>query len=607
MQGNEKNDRSDTAAVFQAGGNIRRPLHQDSNPAQAVSDERGQQGLSVPAHSGTPPPKPARTLIERLRDGPGEWVPLEEFSPLPRCLEWRLSREYWNLRGPTAFFGGDVPYAAINDGRLSADAAQLLAEIRSSPNPGPVRVLEVGGGSGLFAKLFLDELRILSPSLYDATTYFWTDASPVMIRQAEADDVFADHAGRVQTRLLPVPGMAALGAEAQEGFDLIIANYLLDNLPATILRLSKGLLEELEVRATLRADQDAYRLRGRTAREWMERASATGGQDPELVELYPWFSLECRYQPVDRASFTFGSLIPDPSDGAPKHWSHHETTWIWVTETLPLLRPGGGLLVNDYGHFPLQRPSRLIAFQHYGGSLANGINFDELSSLSRIKPDWQAVAPETDSKQLHSRWINRRADELSAGIFRLVFDGGRRDRVTELLDQARERAEDGRTEEARWLFWQAHERAPRCWHVLERWASFCLTRLRDAQTARDLAENGLRLHPRHPALWNVKGDTFYDHKRYAEAEACYRRAVEINPRETLGRLNLAYVHLETGRHAEALAVLAEALALDTQGDHREPLLEKQRQVLQRISLDARESLSQQINRFRNFDAPRPDF
>jgi tetratricopeptide (TPR) repeat protein len=424
-----------------------------------------------------------------------------------------------------------------------------------------------------------------------------------MIREAGTNEVFGAHAGRVRTQLLPVPGMSALGQEAQAGFDLIIANYLLDNLPATILRLSNGLVEELQVRATLSANLDPSRLRRRSPSEWMERARASGGEDPGLVELYPWFSLECRYRPVDRGSFIFGALIPEAPEGEPLYWPHHEMAWSWLKETLPLVRPGGGLLVNDYGHNPLQRSGPVTAFQHFGGSLANGINLDELAALPLIEPDWQVVAPETDARQLQSRWIGRRDEQLPAGLFRLIFDGHRRNRVLDLLDQARARADQGHTEEARWLFWRAHSQAPRCWHVLERWAAFCLSRMKDPQTAHDLVEDGLRLHPRYPLLWNMKGDALYEQKRPSEAEACYQRALELHPREVRARLNLAYVHLDAGRYAEALTLLAQALSLDTHGDHREALLEKQQQVLLRMSLDARDALSQQVNRFRNLQAP----
>lgn len=544
---------------------------------------------------------PIRPLEERLRDGPGEWVPLEDFAPLPRCLEWRLSRQYWGLRGPAAFFGGEVPYVAINDGRLSADAARLLVEIRASA-PGPVRILEVGGGSGLFARLFLDELRILSPALYNQTSYVWTDATEEMVRRAAKDGIFDAHGERVRPRVLEVPGMASLIEDGSGPFDMVIANYLVDNLPATLLRLSENRLEELEVRASLRADLGATLLGGRTPQEWQQCVRPQVSLESDLLQLYPWLSIECRFRPVERASFAFCALIPEPAPGAPRYWPHHVAAWVWLREVLPLVAPGGGVLINDYGCFPLSKPDRPSPNQRFGGSLANGVNFDELNSFLHLEAEWQLAAPESDSRQLCSRWLTRRTDSLSAGVFRLIFDGSRRDQALDQITQACARADEGRYEEARWLFMSAFAHTPRCWHLLERWATFCLTRLKDPETAFELAEAGLKLNPHHPALWNIKGDAHYEKGNLTESEICFRRAVRIHPREVRGRLNLAYVFLDTGRLPEALAVLAEAMALDTQGECREALLEKQRQVLQRLAATARDAQIQQLNRFRNLDA-----
>jgi tetratricopeptide (TPR) repeat protein len=554
----------------------------------------------------------SQALEESLQRGPGEWVPLEAFATLPHCLEWRLARQYWQQQGPAAFFTGDVPYASINDGRLSADAARLLAEIHAGARPESIRVLEVGGGCGVFAKLFLDELRILAPELYAVTTYVWTDATPEMVRRAQVDGVFAAHEERVRLHELDLPEMASLGlhadaeadaeAEADAGFDLVVANYILDNLPATLLRVSPNGVEELEVRATLPAKLDPALLGGLSAQDWVERISQSDASQAQLVPLYPWFSLECRYRPVSRADFAFGQLITEGTADGVTHWHHHEAAWQWLGKLLPQLRPKGGVLVNDYGHFPLQHQTPPTAMQHFGGSLANGLNFDELAAWPLCAPDWQVVAPATDGRHLISRWVGRCAQPLAASLFQLIFDGARRERVPELLEQARDHAARNRTEEARWYFWEAYQRSPRCWHVLEVWATFYLGKLKDAATACALAEAGLRLHPRHPPLLNIRGDALYELKRYAEAEQCYLQAVALNPRDIRARLNLSYVHLKTGRLAQALSVVAEALALDTQADYRDALIEQQRQALQQLSTQTQAALKQQLNRFRNLDS-----
>ena len=542
-------------------------------------------------------------LVRRLLDGPTSWVALEDHVPLPDCLEWRLSRAYWDLRGGTAFFGGEVPYHAINDGRLSCDAARLLIETcQGKPSRAP-RVLEVGGGSGLFARLFLDELRERAPALYAATTYVWTDGSPAMVHEAQAHGVFDAHAGRVQLQALTLPHMPELGDAAGRGFDLVIANYAVDNLAATVFELDAESIRELEVRAMLARDLPRRRLRGRSADEWAARLRAGEAGLDELVELYPWFSLDCRHRPCRREEFEYGHLIAQPPAGETWQWLHHADAWRWMEQALALLRPRGAVLIADYGYRPRRSRARASAFQHYGGSLANGLNLEELERFVALQDGWTLAAPETDSAQVLSRWIGRADDRLGAGVFRLVFDGKRRDRALDLMREADDAADAKRFEEARWLYWKARDAAPRCWHVLERWAAFCIAKLKDAEAAAGLANAGLALHPRHPGLWNVLGDAEYERGRKAEAEAAFVRALEVSPRDVRGRLNLSYVLQDRGDHAGALARIAEALALDGEGEWRETLLDRQRNVMLAQTVDARDAMEQQINRFRNIWAP----
>ncbi len=552
----------------------------------------------------------AESLERRLRDGPGDWVALEDFAPLPDCLEWRLSRAYWDQRGSSAFFGGDVPYVAINDGRLSCDTARFLVELCAGDAARAPRVLEVGGGSGLFARLFLDELRSLSPELYDTTTYVWTDASPAMVEQAVRHGTFAAHADRVQLRRLELPAMADLDDAADGGFDLVIANYAVDNLPATMLRLAPGRIDELQVRATLPRGLAPARLHGQSADEWAARLRDGRAGEHELVELYPWFSLECRYMPIGREALPLGAAVPDPPAGQVWHWLHHESALRWLGHAVPLLRLGGALLVNDYGYDARAGGARREAFQHYGPSVANGLNFADFECFVDHQAGWAMTAPAQDSNQVSSRLIVRTddgqpGDAFALRLFRLLFAGPRRDRVLDLLTEAGASADARRLEEARWLYWQAREAAPRCWHVLERWAQFCLVHLKDAHAAAGLAQAALQLHPRHPALWNTLGDARYELGQFDSAESAFLEAVSVNARDIRARLNLAYVHQLRGEFAPALQRLAEALAIDTQGDQREALLEKQRQVLLAQSLDARDGILQQMNRFRNLDAPSP--
>jgi hypothetical protein len=117
-------------------------------------------------------------------------------------------------------------------------------------------------------------------------------------------------------------------------------------------------------------------------------------------------------------------------------WSHHEMAWVWLKEILPLIKVEGGVLLNDFGHLPSETTGSQMAARHYGGSLANGINLQELAAFPSIEPGWQVAAPETDSNQLTSRWICRHQNDLSAGSFRRYFDGQRRDRCEQGVENA---------------------------------------------------------------------------------------------------------------------------------------------------------------------------
>ncbi|MCZ6835268.1 MAG: hypothetical protein O7G85_05780, partial [Planctomycetota bacterium] len=111
---------------------------------------------------------------------------LQEYCPLYESVAWDLSRQYWDARGAGAFSSGDVPFIVNNDGRLSADAALLFVEqLEAAEADGSLEpewfVLELGAGSGLFAKQFLDVLRRESETrgrdYYQRTTYVLTDGS----------------------------------------------------------------------------------------------------------------------------------------------------------------------------------------------------------------------------------------------------------------------------------------------------------------------------------------------------------------------------------------------------------------------------------------------
>jgi tetratricopeptide (TPR) repeat protein len=264
------------------------------------------------------------------------------------------------------------------------------------------------------------------------------------------------------------------------------------------------------------------------------------------------------------------------------------------------LEPEGFLLLADYATEPGSLTGAESVAQHYGGSMAHAIDFGQVDRWSHTLRGWQAFAPTAPSESIQVRLVCGQLRSAAIAPFLICFDGGRWDLPSRLVRLSAQSRDNPRHEAARDLLLRALEARPRNWHTLERVASFLLRTDRDPEAALVATLAGLELHPLHPGLWNLRGDAHYERRERAEAEAAFRRAIEIDPRDIRGRLNLSYVLADTHRYPEALAVLGEALGLDTAVEQREALLARQQRILQQMSDRERERLLQLVNRVREW-------
>ncbi len=93
----------------------------------------------------------------------------------------------------------------------------------------------------------------------------------------------------------------------------------------------------------------------------------------------------------------------------------------------------------------------------------------------------------------------------------------------------------------------------------------------DLETALREHEEALKIEPRYAPWWSVLGDTLGEHGRWQEAEAAFRRAVELNPDEPEYRVGLALALLRLGRREEAIkhAQAARAMAREQENELHE--------------------------------------
>lgn len=138
---------------------------------------------------------------------------------------------------------------------------------------------------------------------------------------------------------------------------------------------------------------------------------------------------------------------------------------------------------------------------------------------------------------------------------------------------------------------------PYNWALMHEVAQFLLVPLRQPAAAMQMAKAGLDCNPACSSeLWNMYGDALFELGRTEEARKAFHRGLAINPNDVRSRFNLAFVHTRCREYAEALARLAEALALDRHGAFRDGIMRKQAEVLALLDQKNQEEMLRQINR-----------
>ncbi len=551
-------------------------------------------GAPVPVRAGLAPLSPA----ELLAGAHARRVVLQEFRPLAESLEWELGQRYLQDRGSKAFLSDaePVPFAVNNDGTLSASAAEVLfAALSAAERDGTlepdVYVLELGIGVGLFARYFLDHFRALcereGKDYYGRLCYVAADYSERMLLDAARRGTFAAHPGRYLLRVAdamkPEEALArcpVLGAEGRAAFRAVFLNYLLDCLPAAVLRRDEGGLKQLCVRTCLARGAGPGEVALGVEELRRLAGSAEARDRRELREVAALLVAEYDYRPADVAAIPHGELaVRQAQMAGQKQVVLNYGAIECLERVLGLVGEGGLVLVNDYGQTKAGEDD--FAHQRYSGATFVGVNFPLLQAhfagragLTWAKPD------DEEGAGVYARLLGRRPAAGAVARFKERFGKGEREGREGPARAAREWVKQGRLEAALLAYQQALERQPGNWALMSEVAHFLTFALGDAAAGAEMARAGLARNEACSAeLWNVLGDALYNLGRTQESLLCFRHALAVSPEDVRARYNLVFVHVRRGEHAAALAAVGEALAWDREGTYREDLLAKQREVL----------------------------
>jgi tetratricopeptide (TPR) repeat protein len=376
----------------------------------------------------------------------------------------------------------------------------------------------------------------------------------------------------------------------------VFANYVLDSLPAAVLRRSRDGWQPLCARATVRDEDRLACGRGRSV-NWM-REAARSDRIEDLIELLPLL-------PVLDAELAF----LDMQDAVPPGWPptlaaedaglsdgsvivHNYGAEHCLDTLLRQLDRTGFVLVRDYGN-TADQPRHAVSAQRFGGATAVPIDFVRLERRLRVR-SIEVVLPDRESL-MHTRLLTRGPIPHSRQAFAEHFStpvSARCDAVA----QARQLANQGLFREALHDYRLLLDDAPRDWRVLGEAAQLAATSLRDPASGLELARIALGLNPWYsPFLWNVQGDCLAALDRVNEAHESYQQALRLHPNGVDTHVRLARSWLRMGDASRSLESVASGLACDALDMHRHELIDCQQAALDALSR-RRVALQQTVHR-----------
>jgi tetratricopeptide (TPR) repeat protein len=547
---------------------------------------------------------------------------IQDYCPFAESIEWQLGQGYLRERGSKAFLhdASPVPYVVNNDGTLSQNAAELLfASLAEADRRGGLEedlyVLELGIGVGLFARLFLDAFRALcqqhGKDYYHRLCYVAGDYADRMLLDACRHGVFANHPCRYVLRgvdaLLPetLRDSFGQGTEAPGPFRAVFLNYLLDCLPATVLRRSEAEVQQLCVRTRLARGVPPGEHAGLDGEDLLRKArSADAEERREALDAFHLFASEYDYRPVDIASIPHGEFaLRFARSAGSRQVLHSYGALQSLDKLLGLLHEQDFILINDYGQTQVAEED-VFEHQRFSGSTFVGVNFPLLRAFFGESGKYRWVEPAEEEGSIHSRLLGHRPLAPTIDCFHQRFGKAAFQATHEPANVARALVCAGRTEAALAAYRRALERQPLGWLLMSEVARFLTFDLDSPQAGVALAREALALNPNSSAeLWNTLGDALFALGRFPEARHAFTRALRINPRDVRAHYNLTFVHLQKKDYPEALRTIASGLALDAAGEFREGLLQKQGEVLGHLASRHRREVQLMANRTSCYHLP----
>ena len=475
-----------------------------------------------------------------------------------------------------------MPYLVTSDGTLSVATAALIAGHVGTLNaagraPARVAVLELGPGSGLFARSLLQRYAALrnDDANLPPLSYVGIDGSHKMVEELSRRGVVSAPGVEVDFLVLDLAyEIEQLEAQVRprlpaDGVVIAVCNYVLDSLPAAYLRRAGDAIVQMETE--VRLDRD----RGKGLSGLSSDTLAQRLEDANASVL-----VRSRERPAD---------ADDPLIAlAARHLAHDGAQAPLNVGALRCLAaldrltaPDGLTLVNDYAIEGSEDSAQ--SYQSFAGSITTGLHFPTIDAFVQEHLEARSVAPRAPSQMIISRLLVPRDHPDTEKLFQDLFSLSAARRAHALVALARTAQSSGHWRQAAASYERAIAEQPYNWSILTEAAGYLSNRTGQHDTAEALAEMALTENPICGAAWNIVGDCRYRRRDFSGARSAYQEALDIDADDARAHLNLVYCDCAENDLETALTRVARALLADANGPLTAAILERQKEIIQRLS------------------------
>ena len=527
-------------------------------------------------------------------------IPLEPFGPIWDSAFFRFSRDSWQTSDLTTFAAGHVPYVATSNGFQSDAAVEVLLESqRQTGRDGPIKLLEVGSGSGVFAKMFLDRLRVVAPDVYDRTRYLATDYSQPLLDSQDTYEVFAGHPDVVTQLRLDAnsdwPTMPQVQAflDGADGFDGIFATYLLDSLPMDYLAIKGAQVWRKDARTVV--SETSVNARGLDI-DTLQSAVAGGADLSTHRAALPHLALQLKFREIDPSETPRADcLMPNDADRAIS-FIHSYGAIGFLETALEALKPGAAAIVSDFGSSDPSEPKQMVSVTVYGDTVACPVNFLQIDHVFGARAGVSVFAP-SEGASLPTRVLTRDSNVDLGALVDDIYGAAREKRLDAPIEKAEALDRAGNFDQVRRLYMHALDLQPRNWKLINKVVRRLIT-AGEFQAAIDLADCALVINPISEETWGLRCVATRALGRAAEAREAAEAAVDLDPANVGKHTLLVQAQQACGQHREALTTIAQAFGIDRDGTQTAALQGLQSESIRAIVGDPAQRNRDQANRIR---------